>query len=227
MGWEWRIFFKNLNHKPWRSERQDEIENMFMMASSDKQPYYYFNLRDPEAGLKERWEKIPKLELKVRQEVREQLELWEKCMSYPLPSKSAEDRGIDVETIRRCLQMAKNEARGQGVISNKSVEAIKRIRDRLEHQKPARVTISKERRQIRALTDETGYWTLLLEKTDHPDAVIIERTSISTSQGPQTFMTICVEGENPQSVRKFVQAFVQIAVGNIMGYPEFLMALGS
>jgi hypothetical protein len=239
MKYEWRIFYSDINYKPWVSTHHDfnELETQFKEAKFEDRPDYYLDVNDEESGLKERWEKdkntgekSPKLELKVRQEQSDGFEHWEKCMSIQFKEMTDEDKGLDIEKVKNYMQTELVNPDPAKPMSEKSKIKMEAIIKLLGNELPRRVKIEKQRKQIRALyNNEENAWNFFLEKSDAPDTIVIEETKIKVfkdkTDEPAGFLTICVEGNKIEPIEKFVNEFVHRGDGVIRGYPGFVMGL--
>lgn len=230
-GLEWRIFYSDIKFDPWSSNQKekDQIIEMLEKAESEYRNDYYFDIKNAEHGLKERWGKHnPKLELKVRQTRYGKIESWEKCMVEPFKDMVDEDKGLDIETIEQYLLEELNNSKYPK--SGKSIERMKQIIELLKDDLPLRIKNAKKRKQFSGIFDkDTSRWKFFLHISKDPNTILIEQTHIEVyqlqNQKPKTFKTICVEGNNKNNIEKFKEDFIKVGSGLEMGYPELIMSL--
>jgi hypothetical protein len=238
MRWEWRIFYENLQLQPWnpRNVQSAELVMALNNAPLDNRVDYYLNLDDPTCGLKERWsETSPKLELKVLQ-LRSRLsdhrwflgefEEWERCMSTEITEESVDaTTGLAPDLVVKYLKEEKwSLGRPR---SNKSTDAILRIINSIQQgAEIARMKLDKARKQCRAVSDRSQFsWKFSTEKMKGPNAILIEQAEIALQikNKSQKLLTVCVEGDSIETMARFIEHFLVITDGLIMGYPKFIM----
>jgi hypothetical protein len=214
--WEWRIFIDKNQFS------LIEISSLFKThlnkTISEHRTDYYYHLKDPTIGLKERGssnkkEFIPKLEVKIRFDFKDWgSELWQKVIKYPYPNPINPEIGIEENEIIEIL----NEER---ICSPETLDKIKKIIRKLERNRVKRVKIEKNRDQIEGLYQDIG------KNGGLQGFYKLERTEITINN--EKWYTIAIESQNINILKDFSKNHMKNKDLNyfIMGYPEFIIQM--
>ncbi|MHA2169890.1 MAG: hypothetical protein ACXAB7_08360 [Candidatus Kariarchaeaceae archaeon] len=225
--WEWRVFHEItvFNLEQQLQKYSEEAKMKFKTAKPEIWVDYYFDLKDPKYGLKERWNKIarvyfPQFELKIREkrDKRSRCELWRKVINRPI--EGTFDKRL---TIKQML----------GILNTSEIKNKKGLMTRISQIKPRHVAVHKERIQIKAKFDKTKDIWSFHHVGDHTvpdiyidDTVLVEQTMLPKIQSSMyALQSICCEASNIEIINKFIEEFIVLTDEQPMGYPEFLIFL--
>jgi hypothetical protein len=234
MLWEWRIYYTDTdkNFDPWNSKRLEKNRIVELLSKDNPSggEDYYYDVKDPVCGLKERGQQTPvRIELKVRLKEENGIEFWEKCMSAQVQEGVNQTDGLDAVTISKYLRDALDKEENK---KNPQIEeAIQNTISFISKTDPARVRINKARRFCCGSFDnDIKRWTLQAGRPEpeETDKISIEFTELDfTKQNlkKQSLLSICVEGVDKELVKKFKDENILVDKGKIMGFPEFIMQI--